>query len=150
MWVPGVSIPKVPRVTRQDYVESSAQGRGQLTPSHSLFLGSGPPPFFELHHPQPWVGAGPSGRLRFRPIGSCPSAEPTGQVARAARGLDFCFVILTPAVHPPTESGAWLPGATGNPPLFTLSWLPSGLAAAREVRDAAGPGELVFSSDLFT
>lgn len=77
----------------------------------------------------------------------CPSRW--GQVARAARGLDFCFVILTLAVHPPPKSRAWLPGATRNPPLFILSLLPSGLASTREVRDAAARGELVFASCFF-
>lgn len=77
------------------------------------------------------------------------------QVAGAARGLDFCFVILTRAVRPPTKSRAWLPGATRNHQLFILSLLPSGLASAREVRevrdaDPAGREELVFSSSLLT
>ena len=74
-----------------------------------------------------------------------------GQVAGAARGLDFCFVILTRAVRPPTKSRAWLPGATRNPQLFILSLLPSGLASTREVRDAdtAGREALVVSPSLF-
>lgn len=74
------------------------------------------------------------------------------RVAGAARGLDFCFVILTRALRPPTKSRAWLPGATGNLQLFILSALPSGLASTREVRDAdpAGREELVFSSSLLT
>lgn len=72
------------------------------------------------------------------------------QVAGAARRLDFCFVILTRAVRPPTKSRAWLPGATRNQQLFILSVLPSGLVSTREVRDAdaAGREEPVFSSSL--
>lgn len=128
--------------------EQRLRAEASLLTSHSLvLLGSGSQHSLNC-------SLGPLGRGRFRAAG-CGSAQlgaftlpkQTARVTGAARGLDFCFVILTRALRPPPKSRAWLPRATRNPQLFILSLLPPGLAFTREVRDAdaAGREKLVFS-----
>lgn len=67
------------------------------------------------------------------PIRRSHFAKSISVVAKAARGVDFCFVILTLAVRPPIQRRAWLLVATGSPQPFPLSLLQSRIASELKV-----------------